>query len=175
VRVVTIYTPGSLYDETLSALELHVLGQEVNLELTEISADDPHAYARVLANHWQTGETFMVVEPDIVVRHDVIEAFRTCGCPYGCYPYPWLTDVGPALGCTWFKAEFLAKYPAAMKGVQDSNVSWNQVDVVLMRHILARHYKEQPHVHLPAVQHLNPKKQLMEGRPTEPLTTVPEW
>jgi hypothetical protein len=175
VKVVTVYTPGSLHNETLNALERYVLGWGVNLELTEISADDPFAYARVLAGYWQAGEDFMVVEPDIVVRPDIIQAFRTCPCLYGCFPYAWLTDVGPALGCTWFRAEFTAKYPNAMREVQAENVSWNQVDVVLMRHILARKHKEQPHVHLPAAKHLNPKKQLMEGRPAQPLMTVPLW
>ena len=42
-----------------------------------------------------------------------------------------------------------------------TGVGWQQLDVVIMRHLLARKYGEQPTVLLPPVEHLNEKKRLL--------------
>lgn len=172
MRTVTCYVPGGLHPETMDALQSFA-ATRVEVDLVELPAGDEHAYRRMIAYYWRQGEDFMVVEPDILIREDVIDAFMDCDCEYGCFPYAWLTDVGPALGCTWFRSSFLEEYPEAV--LETGLVSWRQLDVVLMRHVLARKYHEQPHVHLPAVQHLNPEKQLMEGRDPAPLMEVPHW
>ena len=172
MRTLTVYVAGQLKPETWDAL-----GQFNGdfSDFVEIPTDDVFAYGNVIARYWSEGKDFAVVEPDIVVRADVIDAFRTCPEGYCAFPYPWLTDIGPALGCTRFRHSFIAKYPTAVEEVIRQNIAWNQFDVVFMRHILARKYGEQPHVHLPPVQHLNERKQLMEGASTTPLMSVPHW
>jgi hypothetical protein len=173
MKVVTAYIAGALREETLEALgEFWGLRK---LDLHILDAKDQFAYGQIIQGYWERGETFMVVEPDIVIRKDVVDAFLHCECEYGCFPYPWLTDVGPALGCTWFRSSFLKKYPEAMREVNETRVMWNQIDVVLMRHVLARKHGEQPHVHLPPVEHLNPDKQLMAEASDIPLMSVPHW
>lgn len=172
MKVVTVCVPGQLTRETRNALRKH-WRRPLETFIHFIDPEAPKAYERIIREYWEAGEDFAVVEPDIVIREDVAEAFQLCPCKYGCFPYNWVTDVGPALGCTWFRSELLHQYPDAMAKVSSKNISWKQLDVVLMRHVLAREYGEQPHVHLPAVQHLN-KPLLPEANP-EPLLSVPHW
>lgn len=174
MKIVTVYTPGALRDETEEALLLHWAGRGTWVPV-EIAVNDPLAYGQIIAELWAAGESFAVVEPDVLVRDDVIDGFLNCPEPYCAWPYAWLTDVGPALGCTRFRAEFLARYPDAMKEVLSTNVSWRQLDVVLMRHVLVREYGEQPHVHLPPVVHLNEAKALLPEANPEPLMSLPAW
>jgi hypothetical protein len=171
VRLVTCYTEGNLREETKDAIWHHWGDSDFHV----LSAEDPFAYGKVLRDYWNAGTGFFVVEPDIVIRADVVEAALWCECPYGCFPYPWLTDIGPALGCTWFRGSFTKKYPKAMDEVLNSRVSWKQLDVTLMRTILAKQYGEQPHVHLPPVAHLNEEKALLASANPVPLMEVPTW
>lgn len=143
------------------------------MELHYVDRDDHFGYANILAEYWRKGHSFAVIEPDIVVRPDVIATILHCDCGYGAYPYAWTTNVGPALGCTWFRKEFLKAYPDAMEEVVKRQISWRQVDVVLMRHVLARMYGIQPHVHLPPVEHRNPAKQLLPEADPTPMMEVP--
>lgn len=172
MKIVTVCIPGQLTRETRNSLRKH-WRRPLETNVHFIEKEDPFAYVNLISDYWKQGESFAVVEPDIVIRKDVAEAFTSCECLYGCFPYNWTTDVGPALGCTWFRAEFLKEYPDAMEKVKAKNVTWRQLDVVLMRHVLAREYGQQPHVHLPAVQHLN-KPLLPEASP-EPMMSVPHW
>lgn len=166
--------PGQWRRESRVALWKHWhRPNEVDFRI--IDPEDETAYPRILAELWKEKQDFAVVEPDIVIREDVARAFLTCPCEYGAFPYAWTTDVGPALGCTWFRAAFLEKYPEAMSNVLRKRISWRQLDVVLMRHVLAREYGEQPHVHLPQVQHLNESKKLLPEANPQPLMSVPHW
>ena len=169
IRLVCCYIEDRIHNETILAIEQH--WGDANYHV--LSADDPQAYAKTLNLYWRSGEGLFVVEPDIVIRADVVEAALYCDCQYGCYPYPWLTDVGPALGCTWFRGSFTRKHPKAIEEALQARITWKQFDVYLMRNVLARQHKEQPHVHLPPVVHLNPLKQLLPGANPEPLMAVP--
>lgn len=178
LRITCCHTPGQLCDETREALCRHQL-PGTHVLFTEIPAGDPHAYGHALAAQWklalERGHALAVVEPDIVVRRDVIVSFLTHEAGYVAYPYPWTTDVGPALGCNRFSAAFIARYPTAMREAVDSGVGWEQLDVVFVRHVLARKYGEQPTVLLPPVVHLNEAKELLPGASSVPLMSVPHW
>lgn len=173
--IVTCAVPGALTDETEEAIVQHWQSWGHHWDFHVINPENPQHYGQILARYWEAGEDFAVVEPDIVIRPDVVDAFLNCECIYGCFPYAWLTDVGPALGCTWFRSPLLHEYPRLMREVAKTGVGWRQLDVVLMRHQLARKHLEQPHVHLPAVEHLNPRKQLLDEASRAPLMTVPHW
>lgn len=160
------YVPGGLRHETEQALTEHWKGGR---QFVALQPGDTSSYPNLIAGYWQLARGFAIVEQDIVIRADVYETFTGCPEPYCAYPYPWLTHIGPALGCTRFRAEFLTEFPDAMRKVQARNVSWRQTDIVLMRHILAGEYGQQPHVHLPPVEHLNPRKQTPPGTP---ITTI---
>ena len=171
MKIVTCFTPGQLKDETVQALATY--GKDVHLIL--LKPGDETAYGRQIAKLWRQEESFAIVEPDIVIRGDVVDAFENCTCEYGAFPYPWKTNVGPALGCTWFRDSFITKYPSAVEQAGPRSISWRQFDVVFMRHVLVRKYGEQPHVHLPPVVHLNEAKQLLPDADPTPMLEVPEW
>lgn len=171
--ILCCYVSGRLEDRTLQALTRNFRSDE--LYFNTINPEDPFHYGRILDEFWRSGRDFAVVEPDIVIRVDVANAFRNCPGEYCCYPYAWKTDVGPALGCTRFRASLTSQYPNAVSDIIGQRIAWNQLDVVLMRHTLAREHGIQPHVHLPAVEHLNPEKQLLPEANPEPLMTVPHW
>lgn len=136
---------------------------------------DETAYPKLIAEYWSQKQDFAVIEPDIVIREDVAVEFQTCPEIYCCYPYAWLTNVGPALGCTRFRKELLEEHPDIMSNVLRQGIGWRQTDVVLMRHELARARGIQPHVHLPQVEHLNERKRLLPEAPKEIMMEVPHW
>lgn len=168
MKTFTCFVPGTLRDEAVESIAKFSKDTHFRI-LTE----EPTHYGRAVADEWDQCEGFIMVEPDIVIREDVIDAANNCGCEYGCFPYAWKTDIGPALGCTWFKKSFIEKFPTAPH--EAKHVSWKQFDVVFMRHVLARKYGQQPHVHLPPVEHLNEEKQLLPEADPTPLMEVPLW
>lgn len=170
------YTAAGVYSETFTALEEHVPDGDA-VRLIDVGPD-AYLYGRLLGECWDYQSDLAVVEQDIVIRADVADAFASCEHDYCCFPYAWTTCVGPALGCTRFRKEFLARYPDAMRDALATPSSyglpgyWKQLDVFLMRRILRDQHGEQPHVHLPPVEHLNPEQALIAGASPEPVLTV---
>lgn len=178
LRIVCCSVPGQLRKETRAALQAFT-PIFVDIAYSPVKADDDTDYGRVLAAHWTQcvldGLALAIVEPDIVVRPDVIDAFLNCPCEYGGFPYSWGPEVGIALGCTRFRAEFIQRYPDLMARAVAKGVGWQQFDVVVQRHLLVREHGEQPHICGATVEHLNPLKQLRpDGNPT-PLASLPAW
>lgn len=172
MKLICPYVPDGLKAETAQAIKEHWPGY---YDFVRLNPDDYQSYPKLLARLWKEQESFFIVEQDIVIRWDVSEGVLGCGCLYGAFPYPWLTDVGPALGCTWFYREFISQYPEVMETIMRMNIAWNQLDVVLMRHLLVREHHQQPHVHVPPVEHLNELKRLMPSANPNPLTSLPAW
>lgn len=171
---ITCATPGAWQREARVSVWKH-WHRPNETHYIRINPNDPFHYGNTLADYWKQGESFAVFEPDIVIREDVAQAFINCPEPYCAFPYEWLTNIGPALGCTRFRSELITAYPDAVKDALSKNISWNQLDVVLMRHILLRKHRQQPHVHLPPVKHLNPKKKLLPSADPTPLMQLPTW
>lgn len=177
MKFLTVYTQGALRDETADALRLYVAGRDGHLTWIEVETQHPRAYGEVVMKAWgeclRDDQGLTIVEPDIVVRRDVIDAFFDCPHPYCAFPYELLTDVMPALGCTRFSAAFIAKYPTLMRDAVATRVGFRQFDIVVQRHLLVARYGEQPHVHLPPVIHLNEAKRLRPDGSPEPLMSLP--
>lgn len=157
-------------DETERALATYE-----DTRFVQLPKEDQQAYGRLLAANWNKGQSLAIVEQDIVVRPDIIEAFRNHPEGYICFPYPWRTDIGPALGCVRWSSEFMEAHPTVMDEAVAQNVSYLQFDVVLMRHILVRRYGIQPTVLLPPAEHLNEAKALLPEASREPLMSLPAW
>lgn len=172
MRFVCPYVEGMLRHETEVALRAHARDL---IEWRLLPADDVSAYGKLIAELWESGDSFAIIEQDIRVRADIVDGFLSCPEPYCAYPYSWMTDVGPALGCTRFRAELTRDYPTAAEEAVLKNVGWQQFDVILMRHVLVRRYGLQPHVHLPVVEHLNEAKALLPDANPNPLTSLPAW
>ena len=171
-RIVCCYIDGMLRPETEDAL----VGQAGPMvDLVRLS-DSPHSYGQTLAAYWRRGAEgeydLAIVEQDVVIRPDVIDAFLNCPCEYGAFPYSWGPEVGPALGCTRFRVPFMQRYPDAMR-LANLRATWRQLDVVFQRHILVREHGEQPHICGPQVEHLNQAKQ--PRRDVRFVETLPAW
>lgn len=150
----------NLRGETLHALEQYVHGTRGagRVELRDLGGADDSAYGEIIAELWELGLPLAVVEHDVVIRQDVVDAFVDCPEPYCAFVYQWTTNIGPALGCTRFRPELLDAYPDAARNA--AGVGYRQFDHALIRRELARN-GAYPHVHLPIVDHLNPAQQLV--------------
>ena len=169
MRILCPFVEGMLRDETAEAL-----APWPKTTFAPIPADDPYAYGNLLARAWAFGnDDLLIVEQDILPSANDIELMRTCPEPYCAATYEWKTDVGPALGFTRFRREFMQKYPSVMLEAS-RRATWKQLDVTLQRSILVAIYEEQPHIH-PQVTHLNAEKKLMEGASPIPLERLPAW
>lgn len=146
--------------ETRHALEQHVHGHgdAGRVEYRDLGDAAASTYGEIIADLWNLGVDFAVVEHDIVIRGDVVDAFVDCPERYCAFPYVWTTNLGPALGCTRFRAELLDDCPDA--ALNASGISWRQFDYALIRRELARS-GVYPHLHLPPVEHLNPDQKLL--------------
>jgi hypothetical protein len=167
VLVVVPYT--ELHQATRAALDRYKAYCPVRY--ADVSYD-ARAYGRLLAEVWAQGETFCWIEHDIEIGPSTLYDFRACSYGYCAAPYPWTTDVGPAMGCVRFSAAFIAKYPYVALDALASGVSWRQIDIVFQRHILVGNKGEQPHVHAPVIHH-NESKRLRPDANPEPLATLP--
>ena len=174
--VVCCYTPGRIHKATEDALIANSAGMRIQF-IANIDPDNPFDYGRRLGTWWDLaylgGNDLAIVEPDIVIRADVADAFLNCPGTYCAYPYDLQTDVMPALGCTRFRHEFIARYPDAMQQAVDTGVGFRQFDVAFQRYVLVGQHGEQPHVHLPKVEHLNEAKRLLPEANPEPLMMLP--
>lgn len=155
---------GSPHPRTREALQSFSLQKPCSVEYVNVGGSDT-AYSELVCDLWAAGESFAIVEHDIVVRPDVLEAFATDPAPFIAYPYCWITNVGVALGCNRFSGEFVQAYPTA--AAKAANVSgaygrghWREFDYFLIRLILEERYGQVPKIGLPPVEHLNPEKQL---------------
>lgn len=154
-------------------------GQRPQIDIYNLADDPDYGYGKLLARHWADGDTFCVVEHDVIVHPTVFDEFDACSEPYCAFPYPLGPYVAPALGCTRFRAELLAELPDVMERVLKVPTNygdpghWRQLDTVLMRTVLLNRYGRQPHIHLPAVEHANPEKQCAPGAPLR--LEVPAW
>ncbi len=180
LRIVTCYVPGSLREETIDAIfcALDFYEQETSFRAEWIThmidPEDPYGYGIKLRGHWREQQDMFIVEPDVVIRPDAIMEILKCGCPYGGFCYEWTTNVGVALGATWFRREFIQKYPTLLDEAVNLGITWKQLDTTIQRKLLVAKYGEQPHVHA-RVPHLNPLKQLLPEASPIPLVELPSW
>jgi hypothetical protein len=140
-------------------------------EWYDVSADE-HAYWRLMCDLWADGESFLIVEHDVVCRPDVIEQVEECPepwCSFGyldmCHPEcqeAWANQ----LGCTRFRAELIRATPDAVSSIPPSGRGW----LNLCDHIAGNKLHGTPsplrpgsvraagfshHWHLPLVEHLH--------------------
>jgi hypothetical protein len=119
------------------------------------------AYWEMYDRLWSEGETFMVVEHDIVIHADVIPQFERCPEPYCAFSYPYLEIPGGwyGLGCARFRDTVIRAFPEAIQNVASiSNHAhpprhWCSLDAFIQWEL--RRLGTPLHQHLPPVGHLN--------------------
>lgn len=101
-------------------------------EWCDVSADN-HAYWRLLRDVWADGETFTVVEHDVLWRPDVVEQFEACPQPWCVFGYTpicheaCLEAWANMLGCTRFTAELIAACPDAVSSIPEEQRDWHNL------------------------------------------------
>lgn len=119
------------------------------------------AYYDLLSDVWTAGETFCVIEHDIVVHPNTLDVLADCERDWcGCrYQYgPALTS---GLGCVKFSAALIARHPDAMERVGEMSDAlhppkhWCRLDLWLNLGVLFDGGEGLRHEHEPPVLHLN--------------------
>jgi hypothetical protein len=148
----------------------------LTLEYEPLDPNDPLAYGRTIRRLWdeclERGQDFCLIEQDIEIGPSTLYDFRACSHPYCGAPYPWLTNVGVAMGCTRWRSAFIAAHADAVDEALAIGPHYRQFDVVFQRRVLAERYGAQPHVHAPVV-HLNAARALRPDASPVPLEGVP--
>lgn len=117
-----------------------------------IDRDDPFAYWNLMHALWDSGDGFIIVEHDIVVRPGVVIALARCRRAWCAYPYLQLPgEPVTGLGCTKFSA-LVTETVDPFTGVEPQ--IWQNVDYAVCSRVRA-FFTE--HRHGPPVGHLNPK------------------
>lgn len=146
------------YPETKAALEAQ--GFEpwyVN------TGGQPTDYYDLLKRLWHKGETFCIVEQDIVPWPGALGALEACPQGWCGFSYQLSSGYGAWLGCTRFRAEFVRARPGvpeAIAALPDHGTParyWGRLDTRLAEVLEREGLKI--HVHWPAVGHLNPAQQ----------------
>ena len=120
-------------------------------------SSSPNAYYAALFDIWDRGESFAVLEHDVVCRPDVIESFENCPEPWCAYGYGdichWscMEAWANALGCTRFRQEALEAVPDALSSVPSHLWDWHQVCDRLGERLRAAGFRH--HWHWPPVVH----------------------
>lgn len=125
----------------------------------DLSGSDT-AYTEWMQKAWRAGETFAIVEHDIVPWRGALAELDDCHHPWCAFSYPFGQGSIEGLGLTRFRDVLLAAYPAAVDDTLNEATEahprghWCSLDDRLMR-VLTRHGVRR-HVHGPLVGHLRP-------------------
>ncbi len=125
----------------------------------EYVGNDSLSYGRLIHKLWASKRAVIIIEHDVLPDKQAFLEMLDCDGDYCAIPYPWTTNIGPALGCTRFTADFRKTYSDAADIA--ASTTWNQMDYMLMRVSLLRKHGQAPHLHLPPAQHLNPAQALV--------------
>lgn len=111
---------------------------------------DDDAYRRELRERWAIGQTFVIVEQDIVPWPGAIEELHSCMGLWCACAYKLFGGYGifHSFGCAKFSAELIAKLPS----VWDEPCHWSLLDQRFV--FAAQAIGETPHSHRPPVIHL---------------------
>ncbi len=123
---------------------------------------DSHAYWGLLATLWAQGETFAVIEHDVVPPAGWYQDLAGCAQNWCAYPYKMEGIFEPALGCTRFGQDLIARYPAALSGIEERYRRWDGLDAVLLGYL--HRAGEHEHVHTGHAEHLHEPWRMRRNR-----------
>lgn len=135
-----------------------IAGSPANATWVDVSSSNI-AYYAAMSEWWANGETFMILEHDVVCRPDVIEEADACPELWCVWQYAPVCPCGNPdcreawrnmLGCTRFRAEIMAKAPDAMDFPAD-NWDWHNMCDGVGNNLRAAGFTH--HWHEPPVHH----------------------
>jgi hypothetical protein len=151
------------------------VGAEPEVVLDALRADDIEPapitmsldtdYYGLLSGLWAEGRTFVIVEHDIIVWPGAVRALLACEEPWCAYPYKIGGHYSPGFGCVKFEGEFTYAHRNAIEMVGDPTCPyfssqgnprhWSGLDSRLGLVLSVLSGRGWPHLHQPAVTHLN--------------------
>ena len=93
----------------------------------------PTAYWEALRDIWALGETFAIIEHDVVCHDQVAPQFESCECLWGAFGYssichPECQDAwGNMFGCTRFRAELIQACPDVVTSIPPEGRDWHNL------------------------------------------------
>jgi hypothetical protein len=113
-QVVLAYT--RLQDEVVAALD----ATGIPYDRVDVSGDD-QAYWRLIAERWEAGQDWCLVEHDIVVKPGQIEGMLACreGWCGHTYGYYGLAGVVAGLGLVKFSGDLMRRHPDLLRRIGD--------------------------------------------------------
>jgi hypothetical protein len=143
----------SLRQETVVALH----GKEVRY--APMTSDS--SYWELLRDLWAAGQTFAIVEQDIVVAETTLDELRLCDGDWCAMPFPYRGNPRAfSLACTKFSAALIARHPDLMAEVAEMwdekhpPRHWCRMDAWLFGALIARGERRCEHVRSEPVGHV---------------------
>ena len=84
--------------------------------IVDVSSTD-RAYYDLLSGLWADGESFCVVEHDIVIHDTALAELENCPGDWCGFAHRYIDDVGYGMGCVKFSAALIARNPDALARV----------------------------------------------------------
>lgn len=130
-------------------------------EWVDVSGSDG-AYCELLTGLWRAGETFVIVEHDIVPPPGFVDGLVACGLGWcaGSYPYEGFGAM-IGMGCVKFSDNLMALFPSLMTTVgrmsslEHPAGHWCNLDARIQRYLNGEGYRPHPHG---LVGHLSPQR-----------------
>lgn len=148
--VATVVCPyTTIHPDTAAAL--------ADIAVRYVEMVDDTSYYRLLADLWAAGDTFVVVEHDIVVRPGVADELMACPEDWCGFPYRFLGGLHNGLGCAKFSARLLAEHPNVIADTSEEHTPthprnhWCNLDDRITRQLVRRGVAK--HAHGPPVEH----------------------
>jgi hypothetical protein len=159
LKIIIPATPDGLHPSVIPA----ILRQDHIAQVWPML--DTESYFELVAVFWAACQDFAIVEHDMELAHDELDAFERCPELWCAHSYEVFSgDLATAyggpfgLGCVRFRAELLDKHPDAVMVAGEMNIhpvhpqrSYAVMDSTLTQVLRSR--GEVPHQHFPNVRH----------------------
>jgi hypothetical protein len=115
------------------------------------------AYWQLLSDRWSDGESFTIVEHDVIVRTDTLTELSYCPSAWCSFAIPYLYGEYAGMACVKFSAELIASCPDAlgivglMSTAQHPRKHWCTLDSFLQATL--QRTGTTRHLHEPALGH----------------------
>jgi hypothetical protein len=81
--------------------------------------DSDESYWELLSSLWCAGETFCIVEQDVIVRHDSLAELARCQNPWCAFPVPYMGTEYAGMACVKFADSLMGMCPNALDQVAE--------------------------------------------------------
>ncbi len=121
--------------------------------------DKEDSYYELINELWHEGETFTIIEHDIIPWPGAVSELNECSRVWCLCPYNLNTN--SSLGFTKFGEVLLKEHPNILENPSGYDKSWTRLDWYLTRELFKLGY--QPHTHQPNVAHLHAHESWRRG------------